>query len=295
MPRSKHLTAQTTLGAAVGAGGSFTIAYPAGRTADDFIGGTDHTITSDSIRVLRALSGDFTLSFGASLITVTLVSGLALPAGARVFLNLDRAEEDDEELASPARMAFKRLVAIALGAVSTAVAAGVCASQALNTGVNGLINGSLASNGIATFSTPRNVVAAWTNTAVLTVTGTDEYGNVLVESSASGTTFTGKKAFKTVTRVQVSANVTGLTVGEGNVLGLPVFLPDVADAIRESVDGAVPTAGTFVAGDQATPTALTGDVRGTWAPNQAPNATRIYECLLAVRSMSSRGRAQFAG
>ena len=181
------------------------------------------------------------------------------------------------------------------GVVTTADADGACASQALNTGVDGLINGALAASGTATFATPRNVVAAWTNAAIITVTGTDEHGDVLVESSGSGTTFTGKKAFKTVTKVRVSANVTGLTVGEGVVLGLPVFLGEAADAFRESVDGALPTAGVFVAGDRTTPSATTGDVRGTWTPNGAPNSTRNYEVMLAVRSVSYKGLDNFAG
>ena len=293
--RVDYDTVTVTLGSAVGAGGSFTVAYPTGKSADDYVGGLDHTITSHSIRVLRSLSNDFTIAFGASLITVTLATGLALANGSVLYLNLDRAFEDDENLASTSRMALKNLVECLLGAPTTADADGVCASQSLNTGVDGVIAGALAANGTATFATPRNVVAAWTNAAVITVTGTDEYGDVLVESSGSGTSFTGKKAFKTVTKVRVSANVTGLTVGEGAVLGLPVFLPDVADVLQEKVDGAVPTAGTFVAGDRTTPSATTGDVRGTWAPNSAPNSSRTYECILALRSLSAKGLDNFAG
>lgn len=293
--RLDYDTVAVTLGSAVGAGGSFTVAYPTGKSADDYVGGTDHTITSHSIRVLRALSNDFTIAFGASLITVTLATGLALANGSVLYLNLDRAFEDEENLASTSRMALKNLVECLLGAPTTADADGACASQSLNTGVDGVIAGALATAGTATFATPRNVVAAWTNAAVITVTGTDEYGDVLVESSGSGTSFTGKKAFKTVTKVRVSANVTGLTVGEGAVLGLPVYLPDVADVLKEKVDGAVPTAGTFVAGDRTTPSATTGDVRGTWAPNSAPNSSRNYECILALRSLSAKGLDNFAG
>ena len=40
---------------------------------------------------------------------------------------------------------------------------------------------------------------------------------------------------------------------------------------------------------------LTGDVRGTWTPNSAPNAARNYEAALLVRSRSFRGVPQFAG
>ena len=296
MARTKHDSIQHSLVSLVAAGGSFTVAYPTGKSADDYVGGTDHLIISHSIQTLRSLSGDFSLAFGASNITVTLATNVAMPAGTVIFLNVDRSGEDAEEsLASTTRMALLNMVRCIFGAVTTADADGACASQSLNTGVDGLINGALAATGIATFATPRNVVAAWTGAAVLTVTGTDEYGDILAESSGSGTTFTGKKAFKTITKVRVSANVTGLTVGEGVVLGLPVFLPDAADALKEVVDGAAPTAGTFVAGDRTTPSATTGDVRGTWAPNAAPNSTRIYEAILALRSVSAKGVDNFAG
>jgi hypothetical protein len=127
------------------------------------------------------------------------------------------------------------------------------------------------------------------------VTGTDEYGNVLVESSASGTSLTGNKAFKTITGISVSADVTGLTVGTGTKLGLPAFLADTVDVLREILDGAAATAGTIVAGVIATATATTGDVRGTYTPNSAPNGTRVYELIAALRNPAFKGAAQFAG
>lgn len=278
------------------AGGVQTIAYPQGKSADDYLGGNDHFLILNSSRTLRAPT-EFTVLFGLTNITLTVITSVAITAGAVCYLNLDRAgEEFDEDVASFGRMAIQQVARIILGTVETAAAAGVCASQALLAVNNGLLNGSLLAGSAIVFTTPRNVVAAWTNTAVLTVTGTDEYGNVMVESSASGVSFTGKKAFKRITRVRVSADVTGLTVGTGVVLGLPCYLADVADAFRESVDGVVPTAGVFVAADRTLPaTALTGDVRGTWAPNAAPNAARFYEAALLVRSVGYRGAAQFAG
>lgn len=289
-----------TLSAVLGLGASLTVAYPANRSADDYLGSSAHELHSLSYRSLFAANGDFTVTFGASNITVTITTGLAMEIGTTIYLHLDRAEKNasmDEVItvANEAKMTLLTPVRVNLGTPIAASATAVCASQGLNTGVDGLINGASAALGVATFDVPRNVVAAWTNTAVLTVTGTDEYGNVIVESSASGTSFTGRKAFRTITRVRVSANVTGLTVGSGVVLGLPVFLPDVPDVFREIMNGAAATAGTVVAGDQAVATALTGDVRGTYAPNAAPNGTNIYELNVALRDPAYRGRAQFAG
>lgn len=296
MARTKHDSIAHTVVSLVAAGGTFTVAYPFGKTADVYVGGTDHLIVSHSMRTLRALSGDFSLTFGASNITVTLGTNVVMPAGTVIYLNVDRSgEESDENVAAPLRMSRLELVRCIFGAIATAVANGVCASQSLLASGIGTINGSLATALVATFATPRNVVAAWTNTAVITVTGTDEYGNVMRESSGSGTSFTGKKAFKTVTRVTVSADVTGLTVGSGVVIGLPMFLADAPDVIRELVDAAVPTAGTIVAGDQTTPSATTGDVRGTISFNLAPNGTRIYELTAWVRSALYKGLTNFAG
>jgi len=61
----------------------------------------------------------------------------------------------------------------------------------------------------------------------------------MVEKSASGTSHTGKKAFKTVTSFSVSANVTALTVGTGVVLGLPVAVAKEENILWELINGAL--------------------------------------------------------
>ena len=291
---AKHDSVVKTLTADVGAGGNFTVAYPAGRSADDYLGGTDHYIASHSVRTLFTKSGDFSVAFGASLITVTLATGLLLANNTVLWINLDRSGEDTaEELAIPSRMALLNLVRVQLGAPIAAAATAIAASQSIGAAANGVINGTQAVTGVVTFATARNVVAAWTGAAILTVFGTDEYGAVMAEASASGVAFTGKKAFKTITRITVNAAVTVFTAGSGAVLGLPVFLPDAGDVLRESVNGApAGAAGVIVAGDVTAPTNLTGDVRGTYAPNAAPNGTNIYEVTAGLRSYSYKGGAQ---
>jgi hypothetical protein len=286
----------TILGASVANGGTFAVGYPAGKDAGAYVTGVDHRVATNTYGVLTRIAGQVAFSFGSGSITITNNSGQTLAAGTEVFVQLEQPGVEAAGLvASPEKMTLPQLVQIALGAPITADADGVCASQALNAGVDGLINGALAAGGVAVFDQPRNVVAAWTNTAVITVTGTDEYGQVMVESSASGTSFTGAKAFKTVTRVRVSANVTGLTVGSGVVLGLPVFIAGTGSIIRETMDGAAATAGTTVGGVLTTPSATTGDVRGTYNPNSAPNGSRSYLLTVAVNDPMFRGLRQFAG
>ena len=303
MARSKWDTATKTLSGAVGAGGTFTVNYPSGKAANDYRGGDDHIITSASFPTLFAKSNDFSLTFGGSNITVTLNTGMAMASGTALVLNLDRSAldgDEEPEVAQQDNVTNLSVVRISLGTPATADADGYFASQNLTSAgvasVNTTVAAAIAAAALAgTADVPRNVVAAWTGTAVLTVTGTDVFGNVLVESSASGTSFTGAKAFKTVTNISVSANVTSLTVGTGVVLGLPVFLPGSTEVIREIMDNATATAGTLAAGVTSTATATTGDVRGTYNPNSAPNGSRQYELIAALRNPAYRGGAQYAG
>lgn len=147
------------------------------------------------------------------------------------------------------------------------------------------IGGALASGGVGTADFARNVVITVTHASAVvamsgTITGTDANGNTITEdwSVTAGTTsktFTGKKAFKTVTSITetVAADASGnsIVAGTGNVLGLST-ISALPSAVKEVVDGAIVTNGTFVAGDSAS----TADPRGTYAPNTAPNGAHDY-------------------
>lgn len=173
------------------------------------------------------------------------------------------------------------------GVIQLADADGVSASQSVSSGVAALINGALATAGVATFATPRNVVAAWTTTAILTIVGTDEYGAVMIETTASGTSHTGKKAFKTVTSVTPNASITGATVGSGVVIGLPHRV-DVNALIVKNMDNAI-TTGTFVPAVTTDPaTGTTGDVRGTITFGSAPDDTRTYAVMYKIAGSSTK-------
>lgn len=296
-------TISKTLTANVGQGGTFTVSYPDGRDADDYLGvsNPDHVITAAAHGPIYARNGEFSITFGASNMTVTILKNETFANGETLYVHIDSAPHVGTNglasVANASKMQLMQTVAVNLGTPIASDSDGAVASQAC-TAAGGLatgINGALASDGVATFDVPRNVVAAWTGTSILTVTGTDEYGNTVVESSGSGTSLTGKKAFKTVTGISVSADVTGLTVGTSKVLGLPMFLAKVGDVLAEFEDEAAPTAGTVVAGVTTTATATTGDVRGTYAPNSNPDGSKVFELLLAVRAPTGRGVDQYAG
>ena len=118
-------------------------------------------------------------------------------------------------------------------------------------------------------------------TQVVTITGTDYWGQAQSEAiTLNGvTTVNGKKAFKTVTQVYVSALTVGtVSVGTLDVFGLPYAVTDAGYLLRTGWNNAVAdNAGTFVVADTATATTTTGDVRGTFAPtgSAADGARRL--------------------
>ena len=162
-------------------------------------------------------------------------------------------------------------------------ATAVCAAQAAGAAGALSINGASASGGVATFDYARCVNVDTTDTGnttqIVTVTGTDYWGQAQTEDIAcNGTTLVaGQKAFKTVTSVYVDDAITGtILIGNEDTFGLPYRVTDAGYLFRLGWAGALAndTSGTFVAADTATATATTGDVRGTFTPSSAANGTR---------------------
>lgn len=293
-------TAEVTVSAEVASGGTITFSYPSGTDSGTFSGAYAHKMWAAGHQKMYSAPADFTVSFGASSITVTYNGSTAIPANTRVQAQFDMLGADDRELSTDVANTNGILpltpYVINLGAPDVADADGVCASQSGTAATAMTINGALASGGVATFDRPRNVVGAWTTNAKLTITGTDEYGNVVVETTASaGTSHTGKKAFKTVTSVVPDTNITSATVGSGDVLGLPVALPQKGLVVGEMEDGAAPTAGTLVAAVRSTASATTGDVRGTYDPNSACDGSKAFELLALLPDPTDKGVAQYGG
>jgi hypothetical protein len=282
-------TVITALGSDVADNGTFVVSYPAGTTQGTYTGGYAHKLFVN--QTSYSAPTDFTVSFGASSITVTWLANTTLVAGTEVGLQFHILGDQPavDTLGTTKNETFLSPVLISLGAPATASANAICLSQSINTGTPGLLNGATA----GVLDVPRAVVAAWTGTAVMTVVGLDVYGKVMTESSASGTSLTGKKAFKSITSVNVSANVTAATVGTGDVLGIPVFLPQTGMVLREMQDGVTATAGTLVKGDTATATATTGDVRGTYDPNAAADGSKQFSLIGAIPDPTYQGITQF--
>jgi hypothetical protein len=294
------LTIAVTLGSDVANGGTFTASYPTGFDAGAFTAGYDHQVVSNGYGTLKATAGDISVSFGASAATITNNAGTTMLAGTELTVQLDQAGgEGGEVFADEDRMAGMRLIKINLGAPDAIDVDGVfeAVSQAAGSIT---LDGALASGGVVTFDVPRNIVvdSGGVDTSAITFTGTDAYGNTVVETiTLNGTTaVAGKKAFKTITAAANAATISnGAFAGPGDVLGLPVFLPATGDVISEQEDGVEATAGTLAAGVGTTATATTGDVRGTYDPNSACDGSKSFQLLVAVGDPSYKGVAQYAG
>jgi hypothetical protein len=187
---------------------------------------------------------------------------------------------------------------------ATLSATAVCAAQAVAAAGNATINGASASGGVATLDVARIVSFVSSNagdtTQTVTVTGTDYWGQTQTQRiTLNGvTTVNSTKTFKTITAVAVSAALTGnLSVGSGDVFGLPYKVTDAGYLLRTGWAGAVAdNAGTFVAADAATPSATTGDVRGTFAPTgSAANGSRRLVIAIGLTAVQAGPNATQTG
>jgi hypothetical protein len=174
------------------------------------------------------------------------------------------------------------IVPVALSATAVAAAQAVAAAGNLT------INGASASSGVATLDVPRCVSIVSTNagdtTQVATVTGTDAYGLSMSEAITFNgvTTVAGQKAFKTVTRVAISAALTGNgSVGSTDVFGLP-YRANTRNYVLTAWNGAFVTTGTFAGADATAATTTTDDVRGTYLVPDASNGTKRLTLWISI-------------
>jgi hypothetical protein len=286
---------QRTMAADCVNGGTFNFPLLPGKNSGVYANGIDHRMSVNGLEY-TASSGAIAVTFPDTVTgQVTNNTGGTIPQDSLCFVQLDRPGVDGEALREmPNRIRLSQDIVIDIGTPKVLSANGIAASQAVGVG------GQMVLVGGSPFAldVPRNVTAAWTGTSVCTVRGKDEFGAAMTESSASGVAFTGKKAFASVTSITFSAAVTAAVAGYGNVLGLPTFLQratDVTMVIMNTANSVVETG--FVAGSNVTPTATTGDVRGTYTPagGYAIDGTRAYTIQMIAYNIYYRGLPQYAG
>ncbi len=193
--------------------------------------------------------------------------------------------------AAPAAASLNALVLAVAGPLTTTATFVRTGPAPYKTNIGTSIFGPVFTGAIAAgvLDCPRNIVITVTHGAAVialsgTIYGTDEYGRTISEAwnvVAGGVTqtFTGKKAFYTVDGVVITsiadATTDTVTVGTGNVLGLPTrnSVGGVAAAVKETMDAAPLLTGTLVAASVA----ATADSQGTYLPATVPNAAHNYE------------------
>lgn len=186
-----------------------------------------------------------------------------------------------------------------MGTASTSLASGIFFSASGPTTAGTLTStGPLVSGGVATMDLPRCIrftASVDLSTNVLTIRGTDGYGQSLTWSGVgptgntignTGSFIDSLSAFKTVTTASVvgGLSTTQVMIGTSNTFGLPYRLPNKGMGLDLYIDGnsatvpAVWTAGFAATG---TPTASTADVRGTIAVSTLvlPNDTRFFTAM----------------
>lgn len=293
-------TIETVLASSVADAGTFTVNYPAGTSRGHYLNTTSHQLSLNYSQVEYGYG--FNLTFNASNITVTNNSGATWASGSRILIGLDIPGDSlfgDNTGSLTNRCTALEPLIVNMGSPAAASANGLCLSQNVTvaTTPKAVLNGALASGGKITLDSPRNIVAAWTGASVITIRGFDEYGQRMMESSASGTSFTGKKAFAIVDDVRFSANVTAATVGTGNVFGYPVMVPHTLNVIRTIYNNAgtigADTLSASAFADTSKPTATTGDVRGTFTPVNVPDGAIGYVLYLYTVDKNARGLRQY--
>jgi len=294
---------ETTIGSAVATSGTFTLSYPAGMNAGNFAA-FGHKLWIDKFQSLLASPADFSVSFGTSEITVTYLGATSIPVGARVNAQFNILGEDDghpDIVPAIDGVNETALVEINLGAPVTLDADGILDGVTATDSAQSYGPDDFKSGFTGTLDVPRNLTIVGTAGAnhVVTVTGADVFGSVIVENlTVNATTpVVGKKAFKTIATIDVAAGAAGDTIdlGWGDAFGIPVFLPGSAYVLAELEDGVAASAGTLVAGVSTAATAITGDVRGTYTPNSASDGTKVFKLLAALGDPSYKGVAQYAG
>lgn len=273
-------------------------------SAGDFASSNQHIAWSAGLQQKLIFGKDFSLSFSntiASGITMTYLGASTIPAGTQISLQLELVGQNDgAPFKDDARIARGALCPVGVLRFGTPLAASTTVVLA-TTAVLVATVVPLATPVV--LDIPRNLQyvssSAGDTTQTITARGFDEFGVAMTETSGVLTGVTpvlGKKAFKTVVSLQASVALAGnLSVGSGVLMGMPAAVETIAYVIGENMDNTKPTAGTFLKADNTVPSATTGDVRGTYSANAAPNAAHAYEVILLMPDPMYMGLAQFAG
>ena len=134
----------------------------------------------------------------------------------------------------------------------------------------------------------------------MTVRGLDLYNRPMTEviSLKNEGTSVGKKCFRHVLEVEASRPTAApLSVGIGESLGFPVFMPGSGFVIRYFVNSRGLAGGVIIPGyEESLPTATTPDVRGCFTPPEdvAMDGKNHFQLLVSLFNASNIGLNEYA-
>jgi hypothetical protein len=192
----------------------------------------------------------------------------------------------------------------------TLQAAGLAASQnpgsgasftlTAGTGVTTTTNGNGVTRYILDCARTVTITAAGANTATYTITGYDLYGQLMTETVAAPSTSTvsSAKMFKSVvsvTNANATASTNGVTVGYGDIVGLP-YRVTTRDYVYFNYNATVGLLAAITVADTTSPaTATTGDVRGKITLASAADGTKRLVAFIGLPALASGPNATRIG
>lgn len=183
--------------------------------------------------------------------------------------------------------------------LATAQAVGAAGDLTLTAGT-----GVTLTDGRYVLDTPRclsiDSSGAGDTTQTATFYGYDLYGQAMSEAVALNgvTEVYTKKAFKSVTRIAISAATAGnINAGFTDTLGLPVRVTNAGYIVSAKWNNTLADdAGTFTAADTTSPaTTTTDDVRGTFLPSSAADGSKRLVMAIAVPAIGCGPNATRVG
>lgn len=243
--------------------GTFTVGYPAGFTKGSFAEGKIRRFFANQKTFVAPV--DFTVSFGASVATITYLGATTIKSGTQGTVEFDLpgeialANTFQHLKVGAVNRSVTALIDLGspLAAVTTAFISAATSTELPNTATKTYTPANIGtspcdgSNTTWVQDVPRNLTITATHASsivamTINVTGTDLFNQIMSETltvTATGTSksVTGVKGFYTVTRVDLvavaDATANTISVGFGSALALPVYVSDVREVLAEVQDG----------------------------------------------------------
>jgi hypothetical protein len=272
--------------------------YPEGVTQGSFFGASDHTLGIES-RFFRAPK-DFIVIPTQENIVVQWTSNLKVPAGALMHFQFQEQGGDyytDNRTGVTVKgMVQSPTFLVNLGSVTEKDQNFYVQSAEVPSAGRMLLSNNKP-------DVARNLIIHSTadeSAAIFTIEGEDVYLRPMIEQIKGPSTgiINGKKAFAKINKISISTASKGsVSIGTGNRLGLPVFIPGQGYILQEMINGMPINGGMVVSGELNVPTATTGDRRGTYSPPPSVqlNGRDTIQLFLILPNPGNIGTPDFAG